>query len=356
MLGLILAEAKSIFEIGGCYNDGVTAARSNQAKRILFGILSFFVLLHTGLILAYYLSHALWGNQIWIVDALDYVLPWLFLPSLIMLPLAIITRSRYLTIAAAIPPLLFVLTYGRFFLPKNSPDPISSSFTVMTYNVLDLNERYDEVADQVEAHEPDILGFHELESGMARVLVERLGTHYPYREIEPGRGFFSRYPIESYKAYQLAGDGHWAQEGVVNIEGQSVTFLNAHPRSPRVLFDGPLGLPSDLARDKRDRDFDDLIARIEDHDGALIVMGDINLSDRQDQYSVLRESLDDAHREAGWGLGFTRTHFLKAELPTWRIDYIFFSPGLEAYSAEVGEFAGSDHRPVIARLGFTENE
>jgi len=36
----------------------------------------------------------------------------------------------------------------------------------------------------------------------------------------------------------------------------------------------------------------------------------------------------------------------------WRIDYVFHSPDLLAFSTAVGDYSGSDHRPVIARLGF----
>lgn len=332
------------------------ADRSIRLKRILFSILGFFVFLHTGLVIAYYIGHALWGNQIWIVDALGYLLPWLFVPSLLLLLLAIISRSRVIIIAAAIPLLLFVLSYGRFFLPKGSAGETSRSLTVMTYNVLDLNEQYDDVADQITAYDPDVLGLHELESEMARVLEERLGSRYPFREIEPGRGLFSRYPIEQYSAFQLAENGHWAQQAVLNINGYRVTLLNVHPRSPRMRYGTTLGLPSGFFTEKRDRDFTDLISQIANHDGPLIVMGDMNLSDRQDQYGELREYLLDVHHERGWGLGFTRTNYPQIGLPTWRIDYIFYSPEMKALTAEVGEFAGSDHRPVIARIGFTEDE
>lgn len=338
--------------MGGIMNE----VRVLRLKKVLLTILGCFVLLHTGLLVAYYIGHAIWGNQLWMVDAIGYMLPFLFLPSLLLLPLAFISRSKVIIITAVIPLLLFILTYGHFFLPKGPTSEASPSFTVMTFNVLDLNEQYDDVASQITTYDPDVLGLHELESHMVAALYDLLSSKYPYREIEPTRGFFSRYPIERYDAFQLSGDGHWAQEVDVEVEGNTLTFLNVHPRSPRVQYDGPLGFPSDLDTDARDRDFDDLLSRIEDRDGTLIVMGDMNLSDRQDQYGVLKEYLGDAHREAGWGLGFTRTNYPQIGLPTWRIDYIFYSPDLMALLSEVGEFAGSDHRPVIAKLGFKEIE
>lgn len=311
--------------------------------------------LYTGLIVAYYLGDAVRGNDSWIVDMAGYILPVLFVPTILLLPLALLSRSKVVISIAAIPLVLFLLTYGSLFIPPGTAGEAQSPFTVMTFNVLDLNEQYDDIEEQITNYDPDILGLHELEPHMMSALEELLRSRYPYSEIEPGRGIFSRYPIEQYSAFQLAADGHWAQEVILDVDGHELALLNVHPRSPRMVY-GSNGLPSGFATEKRDRDFADLISRIAGHDGALIVMGDMNLSDRQDQYGELREYLLDVHRKRGWGLGFTRTNYPELGLPTWRIDYIFYSPELIALTAEVGDFAGSDHRPVIARIGFSEGE
>jgi endonuclease/exonuclease/phosphatase (EEP) superfamily protein YafD len=36
----------------------------------------------------------------------------------------------------------------------------------------------------------------------------------------------------------------------------------------------------------------------------------------------------------------------------WRIDYVFHSTDMVAVSATTGDYGGSDHRPVIAKLDF----
>jgi vancomycin resistance protein VanJ len=321
-------------------------------KRVFVWVLATITLLYSGLIVAFYLGDAFKGNDSWLIDMAGYILPLLFVPTIFLLPLALLSKSKGLIVAAAIPMILFLLTYGSLFLPPGLAGDAQVPITVMSFNVLDLNEQYDEVAEQINIFDPDILGLHELEPHMVNGLEELLSSRYPYREIEPGRGIFSRYPIARYTAFQLGEDGHWAQEVVVDVDGHPLTLLNVHPRSPRVQYGSFLGLPSDFRTDKRDRDFADLISRIADHEGALIVMGDMNLSDRQDQYAELREYLQDVHRERGWGFGFTRTNYPETGVPMWRIDYIFYSPELKALTAEVGDFAGSDHRPVIARIGF----
>lgn len=310
------------------------------------------VMIHTGLVALYFLCHALWQNQIWIIDALGYILPFLFAPSLFLLPITLMTRSRPAIVAAAIPPVLFALTYGQLFLPKASPGDATASFRVMTYNVLDTNEQYENVARQIEVYDPDLLGLHELEPDMARFLESRFESRYPYIKTAPGRGLFSRYPLENYEVFRLNGDGHWAQQATVIIDGRELALLNVHVRSPRLQYGRLLGLPSDFDTEKRDADMADIVRRVAGSAEPLVLMGDFNLSDRQEQYAQLTVELMDAYRERGWGLGFTRTNYPSSGLPTWRIDYVFYSPGLAALRAEVGDYAGSDHKPVVVDLGF----
>jgi endonuclease/exonuclease/phosphatase (EEP) superfamily protein YafD len=71
-------------------------------------------------------------------------------------------------------------------------------------------------------------------------------------------------------------------------------------------------------------------------------------------YLALTSRLRDAYRDVGWGMGFTFTRFRELGLPMWRIDYVFHSPNLVATRAIVGDYGGSDHRPVIADLAFAE--
>jgi endonuclease/exonuclease/phosphatase (EEP) superfamily protein YafD len=175
--------------------------------------------------------------------------------------------------------------------------------------------------------------------------------------VEPGCGFWSRYPILEYAAFQLVeGEGNWAQQFVLDVKGRDVNVLSIHPRSLPV-YDIQLSellsrLPTAFADPGRDADLRALLARLEGIEGPLVVIGDFNTTDQQSLYAPLTRRLRDAHRESGWGMGFTFLSGRGAGLPVWRIDYVFHSLDLLALSARVGERGGSDHRPVIARLAF----
>jgi vancomycin resistance protein VanJ len=260
-------------------------------------------------------------------------------------------------ILVAIPTILFSLTYGHLYLPRPSVGSSGPTFTVMTYNVLWSNTQVDRVAAAIEEQDPDIVGLHEILPSMGAALEERLAGRYPHRKLENSYGILSRFPILHYEFYQLDhGTGSWVQQMVLEIDGHRVNLLNAHPRSPPLEgfhpFGLPLGIPTGFLNQGRDADIRDLLSQIEQLDEPLIVIGDFNLTDQQSLYAPLTRHLRDAHRESGWGMGFTFTRFPNIGIPMWRIDYVFYSPDLVALSSSTGDYGGSDHRPVIAELTF----
>jgi len=315
--------------------------------------------LHTALIATYTAIRWLGAGDWWLVDALGYILPWLFVPSLVLLPVALFRRRRAWRLLALVPPVLFCLTYGHLFLPRLPIETAGPEFSVLTHNVYYRNEDVDGVAAAIDAHAPDLFVLQELEPEMAAALDNRFASRYPTHRVEPGCGLWSRHPILEYAAYQLVpGEGDWVQQAVVEIDGRRITVLNVHPRSPPIQGIHPLGLPlaipTGFVTAGRDGDVQGLLSRIARIDGPLIVAGDFNLTDQQSQYRVLTQHLHDAHRESSWGLGFTFTYSPPGSPPLWRIDYAFHSSHLVALSTARGGYGGSDHRPVIARFAFAE--
>jgi endonuclease/exonuclease/phosphatase (EEP) superfamily protein YafD len=327
-------------------------------KRLTVAGLYVLTPLQTGLLVTYYALRELGGGELWFIDALSYILPWLYLPFIILLPgILLLRRTRLMLILVAIPAVLFSLTYGRLYLPRSSVRPTGPSFTVMSYNVLWSNTQSDRVAVAIAEHDPDIVGLHEILPSMGVALEERLAERYPYRELENSYGILSRFPILEYEFYQLGdGTGSWVQQMVLEINGHRVNLLNAHPRSPPLEgfhpFGLPLGIPTGFHNQGRDADIRGLLSRVERLEDPLVVIGDFNLTDQQIMYAPLTSRLKDAHRESGWGMGFTFSRFPSLGLPMWRIDYVFYSPDMVALSARTGDYGGSDHRPVIAKLSF----
>jgi vancomycin resistance protein VanJ len=334
-------------------------------RRLSIAAAQLLISLHTGLVVIYYVLHALSGSDLWFIDALGFLLPWLFIPSLVLLPLALWNRLRRFSILAIIPLALFVITYGHLYLPRLPVVTTGPTFTVMTHNVLYKNLGTHQILGIIETNAPDIIGLSELDTSLAQELVIQIAEDYPYYYLEDGHGIFSRYPIESYTTFKMS-DMEWgprlAQKCVLNIDGHRVTLIHAHPFTIPIeakeisLLGIPLTLPLGLNNQYRDADINGVLSQMEQVEGSLIVIGDFNLTDQQNGYKSLTQNLQDAHKESGWGLDFTFTRFPQIGTPMWRIDYVLYSPDMTALSTTVGEYGGSDHKPVIAKLGFLEVE
>jgi endonuclease/exonuclease/phosphatase (EEP) superfamily protein YafD len=337
----------------------IPTQRPGFVKRLALAGLNLLVPLHTGLIVSYYVVALLGGRDLWFIDAIGYVLPWLFFPTLFLLPLALLLRARIRLALTLVPVLLFVLTYGHLYLPRMPVQSTGPIFRAMAYNVLFRNDDMGKVADVIETHDPGFVGLRELIPEVAEYLGERLKDRHPFYKVETWCGFWSRYPVLAYRSYRLGwGHGQPAQQFVLDIEGQAVTVISVHPRSPPLRGSHPLGMPIGIPtgfdNQNRDADIRDLVERVDQIRGPLVVMGDLNMTDRQALYPALTRRLRDAHRDVGWGMGFTFTRYRELGLRMWRIDYVLHSSDLVATRAIVGDYGGSDHRPVIADLAFAE--
>lgn len=332
-------------------------------KRLGIAAIHLLVPVHTGLIVFYFVFHALSGSDLWFIDALGFVLPLLFIPSIVLFPLALWYHHRNFSLLAAIPPVLFIITYGHLYMPRLLVSTARPTLTVMAHNALYSNTDADQIIAIIETHQPDVMGFSELNISVSQELVRRISGDYPYYYFDKGYGIFSRYPIHEFTTFEMS-ETEWsnsrAQKFVLDFDGHRVTLIHAHPYTVPIelkkfsLFGVKLGLPLALNNSYRDADVEGVLSKIEQVDGPLIVMGDFNLTDQQNDYKELTRDLLDAHRESGWGLGLTFTRFRPLGIPMWRIDYVFHSSDMVALHTTLGDFGGSDHKPVIVELGFIE--
>jgi endonuclease/exonuclease/phosphatase family metal-dependent hydrolase len=84
----------------------------------------------------------------------------------------------------------------------------------------------------------------------------------------------------------------------------------------------------------------------------VIVCGDFNDSPTSYNYRQMIRNLNDAFVEAGKGVG----HTYKGLVPSFRIDYILYSPVFNASSYYSPRLYYSDHYPVVATLRKAESK
>jgi len=301
----------------------------------------------------------------WLLAVSNIFAIYLFLPLLPLLLLAPLLRSRVFWLATTMPLLLFVLLFYRLLLPPNV-EAAPPRLRVMTLNALYVNRAYANMLAFVRARDAGVLAVQELDPRMAEALTQGLADLYPYHTTYAasnweGLGVWSRYPIVSARAYE----GQRYIELTLDVDGQFVHLINAHPHAPYMQVRNyrrlPLPQPQTFSTDERDRLIAGLAAQIDRAPRPLIVLGDLNLTEREQPYRDLAARLDDAFDVAGWGLGATfpvrhnagDSRWLSARLPLVRIDYVWSSPELPAQRAEVRcDLPGSDHCALLVDLGL----
>jgi endonuclease/exonuclease/phosphatase (EEP) superfamily protein YafD len=101
----------------------------------------------------------------------------------------------------------------------------------------------------------------------------------------------------------------------------------------------------------------------EKESGPVLMMGDFNTTDMDENYSRLTTNFADTFREVGWGLGFTNPDWQHNNprrgpsfMPMYqRIDYVFHNAAFTPVEARVGPSSGgSDHRPLYVVLALSK--
>lgn len=309
------------------------------------------------------------GDRFTVIALINYIAVYLFVPLVLVLIVAIICKSRWLTVGFVVGALAFLWFWGDLFLPRlNQNSSSGPTLTVMTYNVLAWHNHYDAILETIQAENPDILLLQELNNGLASLLKNELSNVYPYQVLNPvdnpeGIGVISKFPIHQsgISFPQLWAGGPQILE--LEWNGKEILLVNIHMTPTTGI------LPFDEAEESiRSREQEaHLLANLSDQSDSVIIGGDANTSSLSDAYQIITTEVTDSFRVAGFGLGHTfpgstipesdRPHIGRLFVPPWmtRIDYIFLSDDWTTLSARIARFDGvSDHRGVIAELGYTK--
>jgi endonuclease/exonuclease/phosphatase (EEP) superfamily protein YafD len=306
---------------------------------------------------------ALWalaGQRAWWLELANTFALLLFAPLLLLLPAALLIRSRWMTGAIAAALALFVALFGARFMPPAALPAAGAPLRIMTFNQLFTNERIADVVASIRSQQADVVGLQELSEPVAEALKVELSSEYPYQALLPGNqsglGLISRYPFQT----SGASSSVRGQRVTIQLDGQTVTILNIHLAAPYIKTRKipRLGVPVITGYDTGSptRQVGRLVGEVDQIVGPLVVIGDFNTGDREPRYAQLAARMHDAFRETNWGFGFTfpdhkRMGSLTFPFPLVRIDYVWSKGGALPAAAHVEcNNTGADHCFLVADL------
>lgn len=331
-----------------------------------FSLMSLFNLYNSFLI-SYLLLRMLFGGAWWWLAFLNTFALWLFMPLLVMIPLALLLRGKY---SAALSLLLAIAGLWKFAPVAHTPQSNAPhDLRVMSFNVWKDNEHIGEAVDWILAQDADILILQEFIDEHNRELP-RLLAAYPFHiTVEGNVKMLSRYPYIESELIVIEEptdehDGRIALRARLEIQGQKLVVYGVHLTLPRQ-EDFHFGLETEIwplsfilryDETRRNHQIRNLAQMISAESDPVILAGDFNASHTSTILDELRatglvESFDTAGGD--WGM----TWRIRPETPpVLRIDYIWTSPELRALCMWRGASNGSDHLPVLADFALTENQ
>jgi vancomycin resistance protein VanJ len=327
-------------------------------------------------ILIYLLARVVIQDRFWLLGLVNSFAYLVFLPLMILLPLALVTRSRRALISLLPIIFLLVIWFGPRFLPKSIPAEDRPTLRVLTNNVWRLNPTPEAVVGLITEQKPDVVFLQEVHLATQGEALATLDAEYPYQSqlidelrlamYEGSNITLSRYPlVESEKIELGLITLPVIYRDVIDFDGQRIALYNIHLMTP---IGGTRANISDnyfakvaLGYDDsaRNRQIEVLLDYLANEPYPYIAAGDFNTSDLSMTYTTLTARMRDSFGEAGIGLGHTWPAGEALALPSFlpplvRMDYIWHSAGLQTVRAWQGAFVGGDHLPVLADIRISQ--
>jgi endonuclease/exonuclease/phosphatase family metal-dependent hydrolase len=292
----------------------------------------------------------------------EIFLPYLFLPLIVLIPF-LCWRS---TILLRILFVLGILLFGICFplrLGGGSVGTNAHEVTALTWNLLGSNERSGYVRTLLESKKPDIVALQEAEwQGMDQAMD--LLAQYPYHlyrpdeGVPPGEMLLSVYPIKEHGIIQEDETRKtwdiprvlWARLDVG--QGHTLMVVNAHPISAFNTVYGCTFCPE--RRDRQIKALQEFLQPFITQGEQILLLGDMNTTDREPAYRDLAANLKDTHLAVGYGSG--HSWGIRGLNKFWaliRIDYMFVTPNVTPLALETDcTSRGSDHCVLTGRFAL----
>jgi len=227
----------------------------------------------------------------------------------------------------------------------------------MTYNIhvgVGMDKKLDlqRIADVIIKEKPDLVGLQEVDRGVKRTegkdeIVElakltrmdyAFAHNLDYQGGQYGVAMLSRFLLNKVEHRMFENKREAERRGMlraqVNMGGKIVNFVTTH-------------LDYQYS-DGRVFETEQLLKFLENVDGPLIVVADMNDEPVGEAYKLMLTRFSDSWvKSNAKGDGFS----YPADKPIKRIDYVFYKgDGLKAKKARIVETLASDHMPVVVDI------
>jgi len=325
------------------------------------------------------LSVFLSPEKIWVAALFGMAYPYLLIINLIFLILWVIFKPKYAVLSLLI--ILAGFNHIGNYLQFSGKQTDKKGIKIISYNVkyfmgsnqFPNKENADHILNYLRQSNADIICLQEVRLNK-RQIFDISNNNLPtinhmqlaHTSHAGGQLTLTRYPIAYMGEIRFKNSGNMIIFTDMLIDADTVRVYNCHLQSyglqPKEInsIDSIEYDSSDMNKQKLKllsiKFKDAIIKRAEqaatlrehiDHcPYPVIVCGDFNDTPVSFTYHTVRGDLKDSFIESGKGTANT----YNGKLPSFRIDYILFSPKFDSYNFEVSVLNHSDHYPISCDL------
>lgn len=221
----------------------------------------------------------------------------------------------------------------------------SKTLTLLQSNVLTRNQNHQKLIDLIRKEKPDLLFLQEVNARWINSL-QVLKDEFPYQFNRPsqighfGIAVWSRKPFDDVKEMMLGEDQIPSVFLKIQHSGKKLSILSSHTLPPT----------SWNYYERRNKQLKHMANFLKKEVGLKILIGDLNVTLWSSFYKKMAAVAELKNVRKGYGI-----------LPTWPVQIPFFkipidhclvSKDIQVQHVEVLPSIGSDHRPLLVKLGL----
>lgn len=284
------------------------------------------------------------GRQWWLFDMFSHFrLQYFWLLLLLALVAGLRGRWRLGAIATAFATVNLTLLLPFYIQPPTAEAaaPTTATLKVLSANVFYHNRTPEMVIDYVHKVDPDIIVFLEM-TPRHEIAFKALMAEYPY-VLKAGpydTMLLSRVPALALHHNDFGNGGRHYVVADLLFNGQPFTLIGMHAASP----------VSADAVNLRNRELAHMAEVAAAASNPVIVVGDLNTSPWSPNFQAFLSASGLRDGRRGFGINTTWPDFgPPLHIP---IDHFVASPEVQVKNFSVGDFIGSDHRPILIEFSI----
>jgi endonuclease/exonuclease/phosphatase (EEP) superfamily protein YafD len=271
----------------------------------------------------------------------------LYLPAYPISLYSLLKRNLPLAVLASLVIIFHIYSVQSYFSYSKYPSRLDSTIRLMSANLFAYSSETDEIVKEIERISPDILAMQEYTSNWHDAFIKAdffkkwPFSYYVKRDDTFGSAILSRLRIIQADTFYVDDLAIPQLRASIEFNGRIITLINVHLLPP--------GIKHYSVHVEQQHRLLQLLKQYSNSD--FIIAGDFNVTEHSRFYLKILKNCSNTFDLGGTGLGTTWPNF-SFLFPLLRIDHVFLSRRLSCQNVVTGLGRGSDHRPIIATIGF----